>query len=274
MVLSDSECESLFHKMKEVFHKRYSIDFRYNSKKEIIVVFSPNARFNLYNYRFKQSVLFLSDNKLGYYLLNPGRQVKLIYEFLVASGFNRVVFIGSSKGGTGALLWSSLLSRHIPDDSIDLSCIVFSPQTKLYPYNKNLTFPSYKKTFSELSVNNAMKVCFERYGDVSQFVNDSDVFTAIFYSSEYQVDKIEAERISGKNVIHIRIPLPLHGSITPFIIDRKDEVSLEKICKKLYLNAQKDDDLRETLPSDYSCLHDILKRLKVGSIDNVIECFS
>ncbi|MFQ1817487.1 hypothetical protein ACK37D_04715 [Aeromonas veronii] len=266
---------SLFEKLKFNFHKNYEIYFRpLQGSKELIVIFSPTAKFNLYNHKFNKNALFLADRKLNYYMLNPGRQTKLIRDFVLSSGFSSVVFLGSSKGATGALLWSSIFSSSIDGSCVKVSCFAFSPQTLLYPYNENIIFPSYKKMYDSLDSNQSLKTCLIQYGNIPKIVESSKAFTVVVYSSGHIVDKNEAERIFGERIVHVRIPLSFHGSITPFIIDRKDPDAVKKISKKLFVNAVKDEDLRATLPATTSELCNILDGLHFSSLNNFIEALS
>lgn len=265
----------LFRDLSAKIHKNYNIDFRsFQGSKDLIVVFSPNTRFSLYKYKFDKNVIFLADKRLNYYMVNPGRQTKLIFNFASLAGFTRVIFLGSSKGGTGALLWSSLFLNSINHHNIKVSCLAFSPQTLLYPYNDNLTFPSYRKVYEQIGKSDLLKTCFTQYGDIGKFVENGKVPTTIFYSSGYSVDTIEAERISSQHVIHVKIPLPFHGSITPFLIDRKDPGAIDRLTRKLFLNSSKDEDLKASIPSSFDQLYGILDAINVSQLDRVIEAFS
>lgn len=265
----------IFEKLQMSLHKNYAAEFRFREgSKKLIIVFSPTAKFNLWKYELHENILFLADKKLNYYMLNPGRQTKLIYNFVVSTGFSSVVFLGSSKGGTGALLWSSLFSKVSGGSNIATSCLAFSPQTLIYPYNDHIKFPSYQGMFSTLNNNESLKICLSQYGELQKFVDGNKVITVIIYSSNYSVDKKEAERISGKNVIHISIPLSFHGAITPFLIDRNDLNSIRKISSKLFINSVNDEDLKASLPSDSDELFDMLDSIRVTSLNKLIEVFS
>lgn len=261
-----------FQEFKSTLHPNYLTDFKNNDSNEIVIVFSPNARFAMFNIQFPTDVLFIADKKLHYYIYNPGRQVSLIHNFITQCKYEKVTLIGSSKGGSGALLWSSLLSKS-RDKQYSVKCFSFSPQVSLYPESKVIDYPSYKNMLLTARNNNNLNKCLETYGDISSHVSSTLASTIVFFSGMYSIDRHEAQLLQDMNVTLVQLPLTFHGSITPYLVDKNIEKHLQSIVAKLFSNASKDPDLASTLPSSKNELIKTLSQLDAPHITELLKIF-
>lgn len=261
-----------FEELKSTLHPNYLTDFRNNNSNELVIVFSPNARFSMFNIQFSADVLFIADRKLHYYIYNPGRQVSLINNFVTQCQYDKVTLIGSSKGGSGALLWSSLLSKS-KNRQYSVKCFSFSPQVSLYPESKVIDYPSYKNMLKTASNNINLTKCLEVYGDISSYISNSLASTIVFYSGMYSIDRHEAQLLREMNVTLVQLPLTFHGSITPYLINKNIDKHLQSIVAKLFSNASKDPDLASTLPSSENELIRTLSQLDTPHITDLLKIF-
>lgn len=237
-----------FDELNRFMHRQYALSYRQNKSDEIAVVFSPSQRLAMFKHKFNCDVLFISDQKLLYYIKNPGHQSKLIASFINRCGYKRAIFIGSSKGGFGSLLWSSLINSKKP--KFDLSCLAFSPQTRVYPHNSYIDIlPSYVSLMRCGASNPHIKALLEYYGDLTSTIIDTHPVTHVFYSAKNKMDRHEAEAVVGMSRITcFPLNISFHGSITAFITDISDPAQLMNLADKVYSSAEFDSDLRANLP--------------------------
>lgn len=240
--------ERPFQGLASALHKYYSVEFEQCGSDTLVVIFSPGGRPALRQYPFRYDRLFVTDKKLFYYLHNPGRQTLLLQNFIEQAAYRTVVFVGLSKGGVGSLLWSSLIERR--GAGFRTFCLAFSPQTLLYPFNENLaSLPSYISNMKITETNEHHLRNFERYGNLPVFLKDALPQTMIVYPEKSAMDRVEAHRLAGERNVELKpVDIEFHGSITPFVIDRKSAESIKKLAEKLYADAEFDADLKSTLP--------------------------
>jgi hypothetical protein len=262
-----------FKKLRLSIHDQYDLNYDQRGSEYLIVVFSPNPRATLRKYPFAHDCLYVADRRLQYYTRNPGRQTMVLHGFIQRCGYKKIAFIGSSKGGAGALLWSSLISKW--DRSFDLFCLAFSPQTLLFPFNENLvSLPSYVNNMRALEGDSGTKANFEAYGDIPKVLAAHAAPTLVAYSAKNRMDSVEAERLAGiENVRLNPINLAFHGSITPFVINLGNTQEVDKLAAKLYADAEHDADLRAMLPVDRGDFSTIFNGLDCPSLSDQIDRF-
>jgi len=262
-----------FKKLRLAIHDQYDLNYDDRGSEALIVVFSPNPRATLRKYPFAHDCLYVADRKLQYYTRNPGRQTMTLHGFIQRCGYRKVAFVGSSKGGAGALLWSSLISRW--ERSFELFSLAFSPQTLLYPFNENLvSLPSYVNNMRSLEGEPATRANFEAYGDIPKVLTARAVPTLVTYSEQNKMDRVEAERLAGIEHVQLNpINLAFHGSITPFVIDLGNNQEVEKLASKLYADAEHDADLKAMLPANKGDFATIFSGLNCPSLTELIDEF-
>ncbi len=265
--------KSAFKKLRLSIHDQYDLNYDQRGSDILIVVFSPNPKATLRKYPFSHDCLYVADRRLQYYTRNPGRQTMVLHGFLHRCGYRKVAFIGSSKGGAGALLWSSLISRW--ERSFELFCLAFSPQTLLYPFNENLvSLPSYVNNMRSLEGEPVTRANFEAYGDIPKVLTARAVPTLVTYSERNKMDRVEAERLAGIERVQLNpINLAFHGSITPFVINLGNNQEVEKLALKLYADAEHDADLRAMLPVNKGDFATIFSGLNCPSLSEMIDQF-
>lgn len=103
---------------------------------------------------------------------------------------------------------------HIP-----IKCIAFSPQISLYPFNKNLVIPSYRRFISICDINPIAKSLLVNAPNIRDIQKrDIDSIT-IIYGSNYEMDRIEAERILNIDGIEFKkLDFNGHSTMIPYTI--------------------------------------------------------
>ena len=262
---------SAFLRLQKRLLENYKIELRPASGDTLIVLMSPSPNFILGKYRFRHSVVCMADSRLTYYTHNAMRQCRHMINFAREGGFRTVLFLGSSKGGLGALLWASIAFRR--EKGIRIKCLSFSPQTQIYPMNEHMIhLPSYQRMISRLDTESLYAAGIRKYGNVAERVTASRLAATVVYSSGNAMDAAEAFRLaSAPNIFLYPVDLKFHGSMLAFTSKIGDEFRLRKLVNKLYANAKTDLDLARSLPESREELADILRKVSGLSLNKMIE---
>lgn len=274
-VVDTAERERHFRELNASIHKYYSLEHDERGSENLVIVFSHAPRPALRKYKFRYDCLYVTDRKLFYYLHNPGRQALVLQRFIEQAGYKTAVFIGLSKGAVGSLLWSSLVLRRGVDFRV--FCLAFSPQTLLYPFNENLaSIPSYMSNMRIVEANERHRQNFLTYGNLPESLRGLLPPTKIIFSAKNSMDCVEAHRLAVEaNVQLMPLDMEFHGSITPFVINRRSSRSMKKLAAKLYSDAEADIDLKVMLPpSQKQFFSDFdRRRLQCPSLNTLIDDF-
>ncbi len=219
---------------------------RKSESSDLVVIFSHNLRHALSSYPYDQNALFVKERRQKYFLADAAAAALSLMDRVRSDGFERVIFIGTSKGGFGALLWAGLSAKE--DRSRIYRALAFSPQTSLWPPNPKLYFPSYSELLANQDTN--LRKNLRRHGNLSFIRGIKNLDATIVYGATNVVDAEEAKRLAGRSVELIALPLGIHASLTPFVHKRDTETEISQLAERLYINAEKDIDLRSSLPKD------------------------
>lgn len=217
-----------------------------DDRKNLVVALSHKENFAFYRQPFSQSVLFVRDKRHNYYSLYPGMVIDLVKSIVEQHGFRNVVFFGLSKGGYGALLLSALAGRRMPE--VLFRGLSFSPAARLYPKNSNVTFPSYLAMMRRSETNERLSENLKKYGDLSKFVGEPNVFWRIVYSEGNRSDALEAGTLIHPNIQKYPLPFSFHGSTIPFTLDRTNADHVSQEVDAIYKDAVNNPDLKATAP--------------------------
>ncbi len=222
-------------------------------RRDLIVVCSPSRRFILYRYAFPGDALFVSDLKGFYYLAVARKLARELVRFIDRGGYERVLFLGTSKGGFGALLLTRLCARLRPDRTF--RALAFSPQVRLHPLNADLYFPSYRRLRRVARTRFAMRAALRLHGDVSRVADASNVHATVVYATDNPTDLAEANRLGGRNLRKVPIAGTSHGSILYFTLQGRPESYVRGRIARIYARAKRrgqdhDQDLFASRPKD------------------------
>jgi hypothetical protein len=250
MQIMSANRQRVFDELRKAVGERYSMRYRGGAADRVVVVFSPTKQHALSKYQFAADVLHMCDESLQYYLIAPGNQSKHVARFIDECGYDRAIFMGSSKGGFAALLWSALVNSR--RRAFGFGCLAFSPQTSLHPRNRNLdVLPSYASLLKSAENNAPLIASLIKYGDLPTGFGAHLPKTRIFYSARNAMDAGEARRLTHiASVECVPIDISFHGAITAFTTDIRDRAALDRLADKIYRSADTDTDLRAQLPAD------------------------
>lgn len=238
--------------------------------RDLVVILAHGEKFAFFKYPFDHSVLFLRDKRWNYYCQYAGAMADGFVELLDEYRFERVVFVGVSKAAYGALLQSAMCARYMPSRSF--RAIGFSAQTRLYPHNDRLVFPSYLGMMRRASTDERLRENLEKYGDLRKFVRTPNVSWTLVYCDGNEADAAEVEYVRAPNVRRIPLPFSFHGSVIPFTLDRTDASSVKREVERIYRDAQKDADLLTTLPSNQADLvRDIMAARWIPTLGDLVD---
>ncbi len=239
-----------------------------HDQEKLLVVCSHKDSFAFYKYDFGFNTLFISDSQNTYFTLYAGRLTDYIKSIVLQKGIKKVCFLGCSKGGFAAILLASLLSKYCPE--IEVRFASFSPQTRIYPKNENLYFPSYAQLLSRSESDAAIKTCMQQYGDLPGLLNRKNLQGDIYYSEFNEPDYIEQHRIKSVNVIKHPLPFSFHGAISAFVTNTKDGAAVEGLVNSIYRNAGREIDLGASLPKDPQTLVQEIKNARIPTLRKLV----
>jgi hypothetical protein len=146
---------------------------------------------------FEVNTIYLRDLKHNWYLNGVpqgGETVEEIVSFLKGYieewKFPKVVTIGASAGGYGALLFGALLNVN--------SVMALSPQTFINPLRR-LLFWDRRWSDRMRQIYNGSKSN-KQYFDLNKVLINFGGFINIFYDEKHRLDRTHAKRIKSKNV--------------------------------------------------------------------------
>ena len=215
-------------------------------RENLVIALSHKENFAFYRQPFTQSVLFVRDKRHNYYSLYPGMVADVVQSIILQHGFTNVIFFGLSKGGYGALLLSALLGRRIP--GITVRALSFSPASRLFPENPNVTFPSYLAMIKRSQINERLSDNLRKYGDLNRFIGVPNVFWRVVYCEGNRADAAEAAALIHPNIQKYPLPFSFHGSTIPFTLNRNDPGHVSREVDAIYKDAANDPDLKATVP--------------------------
>lgn len=224
-------------------------DFRPNPESdELVITLSPSKTYLMSATEFNRNVLLLTDRRGSYYTLKAAHVAKALRG--VAERFKKIIFIGSSKGGYGAILLAGLCAQR--DRKRPYYCMAFSPQTSLHPENKTLRdLPSYQGLLQRKATNAGLRICVEKFGDLTFVQSLSNLYILLIYSEEHSQDVGEAARLCSPNIRKYPVPFSLHASILPFNLRSFARPDVQRRIQMLYRTKVSDPDLAATLPDEW-----------------------
>ena len=203
-----------------------------NSKK-LVVSFAPNKNFVFRTYDFECNVLYITDLTSSYYMYSCNEIAEYIKSLVIKRNYNEISLIGGSKAGTGALLVYNILSQQL---NVKINCVAFSPQVKIYPFNKNLKIPSYEQFSAVYSINPVAKYILSKIKQPKDLVVREGDKVTVIYGKNYIMDKSEALSINiNSGVDFLELDFSAHNTTIPFTIpENKTKEELRKKYEDLH----------------------------------------
>lgn len=187
-----------------------------NSK--LVITFSPHAKFVLQGYKFNEEfdLLHIGDESASYYTFIFKKLATMISSLVQKYNYKDITLVGTSKGGTGCLILYMVLSKYL---NIPINCIAFSPQISLYPFNKNLTIPSYRRFINICEINPIAKSLLVRAPSIKDIKKRSIDSISVIYGSGFEMDKVEVEKIANNIDIYFeKLDYNGHSTLIPYTI--------------------------------------------------------
>lgn len=231
-------CED--HYLMGLEHKKNSVGFQYRleeyNRDTLFISLAPGDKYIFQKYQYNADKLFITDNSMSYYSLTAKKIADLIQDLIREKRYKKISIVGSSKGGTGVFfILSELDKRNL---EVEIKAVAFSPQVSIYPFNSNLTIPSYVTLFSNLECNRFLLEEFSKNGQFSlNFI--SDIKLTVFYGNKFSMDKREIEYLPANNhkVDIVSLNFSGHVSMIPLTIpENKSSADLKKSYSHLSID--------------------------------------
>ncbi len=227
----------------------------------LIINLSANPRLELGGVAMPHPTIDLACMTYGYYVTGRMTLVRALQEMIADEPECReVCLIGASKAGFGALHLSRSLARRDPGRRY--SVIAFNPMTLVWPENRALTYPSYRKMIAHAADKPALRRSLEQVGNQREPQVLRNLRWLVFHPALNRRDTREAVAINGRNVTISPIEMRFHGTMLPFLCDTADEMSVRRLVVTTLRNAEKLDDLaHDTLTEEEASLVRDLRRV-------------
>lgn len=218
----------------------YSVERRYTGHENLIVLFSHSRKHHYRSLSFTADVLSVSDSRDQYFTNNPESLSKFIIQ--EASKYNKILLVGASKGGHGALYQGALIAQAT---GRKISVLVFSPIVNLNKNINNLKIPSYLRMLEAAERNKKLKSNLDAssYTVTSFPPNTLSVYTV--YGAGHPTDGKESLSLIGAK--HLALPMYHHESILPFLCDTTDQQAITKTVLLLHDKAAEEHDIAHLL---------------------------
>lgn len=216
----------------QLFPEGYTFVYRKGAGgAELVISCSPTKNAAFYETDFKQDVLYLCESSGMYFVEETDVLATAMSNFFRQNQYQRIVMIGFSKSGFGALLLSQLMSKLNPE--CRFSAICFSPQTLVYPRETPLSFPSYKALLEQAETMPRLQDGLKRFGTLAPF-DQPNVSARIYCGSLSEEDMQECRQLRGDNFTIVELPFSSHLSYLPFLVDTTNAPELRRLVDKAY----------------------------------------
>ncbi|QGM80111.1 tetratricopeptide repeat protein [Otariodibacter oris] len=242
-IVKTQGCNSKYFPLNKIDNEvLFSSNFEPKNHKNLFITLSPNNSFTLRKHDISYcDKLNLVDKTASYYILSIKSIASYIRSLVSKYNYSKVFLVGSSKGAVGVILLIDLLQKYCPN--VQIKAVACSPQISLYPLNKNLIIPSYRKFSEYISCNKFLLREFMSLNFINEIKIKKNNRLTVFYGQKFRMDAFEADRINAQENLDI-IPLNFsgHGSLIPLTIP---EGKTKSDLYKKYKDLASDDDLAE-----------------------------
>jgi len=218
----------------------FKCDFVVNGSHHLFITLSPNDKYVLRGYSVEADRLSLVDMTASYFVLAKERIVELVDKLVVDYDYKKISIVGSSKGGTGALMLYEELAKKL---DLPISCVAFSPQMKLFPFNDNLAIPSYRRFANVFMCNKLISSVLENMRqpfEISKLRGQDKV--TIVYGIGFSMDRSEVSLLDASSDIDI-LELEFSGHTSSIPLTIPEGKTVEELRDK-YKSLTMDEDFK------------------------------
>lgn len=211
------------------------------NRRRLVIILSQDTRAVFDKLDFDSPVVCIWERGAQSYFLREAEvAVSQLADAVAFMGFVEVVIFGTSKGGFGALLWGNLLAERNP--RLLVTVVAFSPQTRLFPENSNIKFPSYTALIKAADTDNDLARDLRKHGEIVMRAR-ANLYARVYYPERVSTDAAEATRLQGPCVALRGLPLSTHNTVFPFLADMSQIEVVRKGADALLRAAATNDDL-------------------------------
>lgn len=195
----------------------FKYEFESQASDHLFITLSASSNYVLKGYNICGDRLSLVDLSDSYFMLSKEKISDLVYSLYELHSYKKISVVGLSKGGSGALmLYDDLKSKC----NVPISCVAFSPQVKLFPFNANLVIPSYRRFANVFMCNKLISKMLSKSKQPFQvFKKSPDDKVTIVYGNGFLMDMIEVSFISdSKDLTLLELEYSGHGTSIPLTI--------------------------------------------------------
>jgi hypothetical protein len=193
-------------------------------------------------------MLCVADRASSYFTIGAAEAAAAILSACEANGYRQLLFLGSSKGGFGALLAAGLAAKMAPKRAVH--ALAFGPPTRLWPENPMLhDIPSYRQMMQRRTLEPALAAALDSFGDLGFVATLPNIHATIAYAEGCEMDVVEQARLVSPAIRKIPVPYPYHGAITPFNLTGRNVGAVRRHLEATLRGRVKDADQADITPA-------------------------
>lgn len=200
--------------------------------RDLIVVLSTKRSFAMYRMELGRDAVFVADHRIGYYVHRPRALAMALMAIADRDGYERILVVGGSKAGFGALLVGGLCARLRPRRVIRV--LAFQPRIRIFPYEPQRTPPSYHRQYAFAGKTSGRRRDMRRFGDAAFVAELPNAVVRIVYPQFNPEDAGAALSLTGPNVSHFAAPTAIHNTHAFVSLVAKSEAAIragvERMC--------------------------------------------
>ncbi|MFD1702492.1 alpha/beta fold hydrolase [Methylopila henanensis] len=236
---------------------------------DLLVVLSTKRRFAMYRREFTRDVLFVADGRVGFYVHGTEALAEAIMSIADRGDYERVLLVGGSKAGFGALLVGGVAARMRPDRVIRV--LAFQPRAWIWPYQRERKVPSYHRQHRRASKEPGLRADMRRFGDVRFVAELPNLVAQVVYPGRNAEDMEQALALDGPNVRHAAVPTAIHNAMGFLNLIRRPEEEVRAGVDRMFGGDAADDGLFADEAQRLTLVREILAAVALPTVDEYVD---
>jgi acyl carrier protein len=227
-------------------HIDYSFQPDAGSDELVITLSASIIRHAMGETKFGRNVLLLREKSVNYYVLKADLVARVLRD--VSAQFSKIIFVGNSRGGYGAILLAGLCAQH--DRRRSYYCLAFSPPTQLYRSTNEKVLD--KRLRSRMDADDVFRSSVEQFGNLEFVQSLANLHIVLIYSETLPWEAAEAARLCAPHIRKYPVQYSLHGSDRLFTLRGYTRREVERRMQQLYRAKFGNTDRRDAWPPEWN----------------------
>jgi hypothetical protein len=251
----------------EPFAGLMEVEYRPHAASDrLLVVVSHGPKIGLATIKYRANVLFIADVRQNYYITHALQLSNAIIE--LSQDASEVLFLGTSKGGFGALLLAGLCAAKVK--TRNWKALAFTPIVDLTEPDGSL-LPSAARVRSRAARLPSLMTRLNQYGKVAPHVRDVDnLIATVVYPLKGPEDTAAALSLAAPNIRLYPLSVALHSTLFAFLNQRRPVEDIKLRLQRILRTS--DPDLLATMADRIDEVASDIKGMSwLPTVDELIE---